>query len=355
MFIRLLDRLRQALGRKIMGGISLDPTLEQRLVALERFWFLADTPMFIDDALVSRLYDAVFRPEIEIASRSDATTSEVTARVAGAGKASVEIQAKIPPILALFGLDVASAKGNVEGSLSGERSKRNAGTGTTTYTAVKSTERYLEKVVSLYAQKYPRRLFWIGNMLDGGHSLNEPARFQTWAEMEDELAKPGPRPLVVLDFEPGAELMPIFGELANGKVCSILIDYLAQRVRDLDNYAFPKYPRSTMSEAEQAATRRAYWQKVHEGFDSQKAMHAIESAAGEEKSRFDWIDFRALVDLDSVKELREPPHLHLVARGEYSTGTFAYQLVRRAARFGVRVVGTLKSGQDINVLAVYER
>ena len=37
------------------------------------------------------------------------------------------------------------------------------------------------------------------------------------------------------------------------------------------------------------------------------------------------------------------------------TWTFAYQLVRRGSRYGVRVIGTLKRGQDINVLAIYER
>jgi len=67
------------------------PTLDERLVALERFWFLADTPLFVDNVFVSRLYDAVFRPEVEFASQSDATTSEVAAKVVGGAKASVEV------------------------------------------------------------------------------------------------------------------------------------------------------------------------------------------------------------------------------------------------------------------------
>lgn len=338
-----------------MTEVGSDLALNRRLDALERFWFLADTPMFVDGALISRLYDAVFRPEVEIASQSDATTREVAAKVAGSGKASVEIQAKLPPVLSLFGLDVASVKGGLEGSLSGEGSGRSASTGTTTYAAVKSTERYLEKVVSLYSQKYRRRLFWIEEGLDGGFSVEEPDRFQTWAEMEEELERPGPRPIIVLDLKKDAKLMPMFGELTNGKGCPILVDYLAQRVKVLDNFMMPKYPRSGLPDAQEAEARQAYWQQVYRGFDSREVLHAIESATGEEKSRFDWIDFRALVDLDRVSTLAEPPHLHFTAKGEYSTGTFAYQLVRRAARYGVRMVGTLKKGQDINVLAVYER
>ena len=59
-----------------------DATLEQRLVSLERFWFLADAPMFIDGEMVERLHDAIFRPEVELASRSEAATGELAGKVA---------------------------------------------------------------------------------------------------------------------------------------------------------------------------------------------------------------------------------------------------------------------------------
>jgi hypothetical protein len=342
---------KQDMAQQQTGSL---PTLDERLVALERFWFLADTPLFVDSVLVNRLYDAVFRPEVELASQSDATTNEVAAKVAGGAKASAEIQAKVPPLLSLFGLDVANAKAGLEGSVSGEGSGRRANTGTTSYAAVKSTERRLEKVVSLYAQKYSRRLFWIGSDLTAGRSLHEPNRSQSWEEMESELGRPGPRPLVVLDVDKGARLMPMFGELTNGKGCDLLNDFLALREKRKDDAERPPYPRSSMPAEEQAKVRRAYWQHVLERFDSQGVLQSIEGAAGAEKSRFDWIDFRALLDLERAN-LNEPPHLHLIPRGEYSTGTFAYQLVRRGSRYGLRILGTLKRGQDINVLAIYER
>lgn len=329
-------------------------TLDERLVALQGFWFLADTPLFVDNSLVNRLYDAVFRPEVELASQSDATTSEVAAKVAGGAKATVEIQAKVPPLLTLFGLDVANAKAGLEGSLSGEGSGRRASTGTNNYLAVKSTERNLEKIVSLYAQKYGRRLFWVGSDLTEGRSLEEPSQPQSWEDMGRELGKPGPRPLVVLDLEKGASLMPMFGELTNGKGCELLRDFLALREKRNDDPPRPPYPRSSMPAEEQVKVRRAYWQHVLSRFDSQEVLQSIESAAGAEKARFDWIDFRALIDLEKAG-LVEPPHLHLMPRGEYSTGTFAYQTVRRGWRYGLRVIGTLKRGQDINVLAIYER
>jgi hypothetical protein len=44
-------------------------------------------------------------------------------------------------------------------------------------------------------------------------------------------------------------------------------------------------------------------------------------------------------------------HLHVVAHGDYDTGVFAYNLIRR----GLRIVGSLKSQPALNVLAIYEK
>lgn len=48
-------------------------------------------------------------------------------------------------------------------------------------------------------------------------------------------------------------------------------------------------------------------------------------------------------------------HLHVVARGDYDTGVFAYGIIRRGERFGLRIVGSLKSQPALNVLAIYEK
>ncbi len=48
-------------------------------------------------------------------------------------------------------------------------------------------------------------------------------------------------------------------------------------------------------------------------------------------------------------------HLHVVAHGDYDTGVFAYNLVRRGERYGMRIVGSLKSQPALNVLALYEK
>ena len=37
------------------------------------------------------------------------------------------------------------------------------------------------------------------------------------------------------------------------------------------------------------------------------------------------------------------------------TGVFAYGIIRRGERFGLRIVGSLKSQPALNVLAIYEK
>ena len=43
------------------------------------------------------------------------------------------------------------------------------------------------------------------------------------------------------------------------------------------------------------------------------------------------------------------------ARGDYDTGVFSYGIIRRGERFGLRIVGSLKSQPALNVLAIYEK
>ena len=48
-------------------------------------------------------------------------------------------------------------------------------------------------------------------------------------------------------------------------------------------------------------------------------------------------------------------HLHIEVAGKYSTGTFAYRLIRRGQGHGMRIVGSMRDGPDVNVLALYEK
>jgi hypothetical protein len=62
-----------------------------------------------------------------------------------------------------------------------------------------------------------------------------------------------------------------------------------------------------------------------------------------------WIDYRTTLSGG------EPLHLHVIARGDYDTGIFAYNIIRRGERYGLRIVGSLKSQPALNVLAIYDK
>lgn len=80
-----------------------------------------------------------------------------------------------------------------------------------------------------------------------------------------------------------------------------------------------------------------------------RALRIVEEAA--DKDRIEWIAFRVPVGRPDAPFL----HLHISARGQYDTATFAYNFISRGFKHGVRLVGTLKSEPDMNVLAIFER
>jgi hypothetical protein len=46
---------------------------------------------------------------------------------------------------------------------------------------------------------------------------------------------------------------------------------------------------------------------------------------------------------------------HVCPAGKYDTGVFAYNFIKRGYKHGLRLIGTLKSEPDMNVLAIYEK
>jgi hypothetical protein len=78
-------------------------------------------------------------------------------------------------------------------------------------------------------------------------------------------------------------------------------------------------------------------------------MIVIEEASQRHK-RIRWIDFQV-----PIGDEGETLHLHVVPGGRADAGVFGYNFVRRAFKHGVRLVGTLKSGPDVNVMAIYEK
>jgi len=107
------------------------------------------------------------------------------------------------------------------------------------------------------------------------------------------------------------------------------------------------YPDSTAT-AEGRHQRDAHWKWYADHWNIDKAVKATEETIGA-GGRPRWIDCRMIFTTGEVL------HLHVVAHGDYDTGVFAYNLIRRGERYGLRVVGSLKSQPPLNVLAIYEK
>ena len=116
-----------------------------------------------------------------------------------------------------------------------------------------------------------------------------------------------------------------------------------------DKNALPPkpFPKPTTPDQEKA-NLKAYWQWFRENYDARNVMEIVEKTAGTKK--ISWIDFRV-----ALNEEGETAHLHICPRGQNDIGTFAYNLIKRGNRHGFRIVGTVKSGPDMNVLAIYEK
>ena len=99
---------------------------------------------------------------------------------------------------------------------------------------------------------------------------------------------------------------------------------------------------------EQEANRE-YWNWFVEKFYSLKFIEIIEDAS-EDHGRLQWIDFRL-----PITDEGDTVHLHFSPAGNYETSTFAYSLVRRGHKHGLRIIGTLNSAPDMTVLAAYNK
>jgi hypothetical protein len=167
-----------------------------------------------------------------------------------------------------------------------------------------------------------------------------------WEQVAADLDKPGIRPLIFFDLDKGARFIPMFAELSTGERVELHKQFIASVGRDSKIPEFPKRDSPNYKEE-----KRKYWEALWNAFDSNIAMETVEKAT-DNGGRIDWIDFRVVAfNADGPV----PIHLHLSPRGQFPTGTFAYQFVRRGENHGVRLLGTLKKGEDVNVLAIYER
>jgi hypothetical protein len=147
--------------------------------------------------------------------------------------------------------------------------------------------------------------------------------------------------IAFVDAGPGTRFLPQAAELNDGRVVTFfrpLVETLKRNGGTLP----VGYPDSTFTD-EGRLQRDAYWNWFSEHWNADKAVRVIEDVIGD-GGRPRWIDYRTTLNNG------ETLHLHVVARGDYDTGIFAYNLISRGLRFGLRIVGSLKSQPALNSL-----
>ena len=149
---------------------------------------------------------------------------------------------------------------------------------------------------------------------------------------------------------PTTKLIPMAAEFENGDIDPLYIE-LIKRLGGGTSEP-PKKPANTdIDEDVRNNYWREYWGWFNDKFNAQKAIEVIEEAAGGARRRIRWIAYRAPMGVEDSP----PLHLHISPAGNYDTGVFAYNFIKRGYKHGVRLVGTLKSEPDMNVLAIYEK
>jgi hypothetical protein len=296
-----------------------DTSRSQRRADLpgEILWLL-DAPLFIDAVQVDAFYDAILRPDYE--RTSVALSQSIDAETTIGGKLTLGF--------ALPWFAKAEAEGTAE-------TKRGSGHGTeVTLNPVSNAYRHLVALALYYAAQSGDSRLVIAKLatqrIEDGSGTQVADRWLT-----PDFIEAAPRCLVFLDMPAGSKFIPTALELTNGSV-NVLIDELG---KEIAGKSAAKYTRDDRNE---------YFQWFTNNFESRMALDVVENAVHDHPVA--WIDYNVAL----------PPggpflHLHLVGRGIYDTGVFAYNFINRGFNHGLRIVGTLKSGPDLNVLAVFER
>jgi hypothetical protein len=180
--------------------------------------------------------------------------------------------------------------------------------------------------------------------------INQPERIRMVVSEGEipssEKISESPRMLAFVDVPPGAMFLPQAAELNDGRVITFFGPLIEKLKRD-DGTLPAAYPESTTT-VEGKRQRDAHWKWYADHWNVDKVVKVFEEAIGT-GGRPRWVDYRMTFGAGQVL------HLHVVAHGDYDTGVFAYNLIRRGGRYGLRMVGSLKSQPAFNVLAVYEK
>jgi hypothetical protein len=295
----------------------------------ELVW-LFDAPLFIDEKQVNAFYDAVLRPDYE--GTSFTLSNSLTKGTTFGGQAGAGIT--LPLLI------------NVNAGGSVERANQAESDAGATYEPVSNPYRNLLALAIHYAS-YPdlQKRLVLANLGAQDKTTDGAGEHIGNSWLGAEFIQQLPRGLVFIDIPKGGKFLPAALELANGEVCVLADELRVQLSKKAEKYA-KNYPGSDADEKD----KDEYFEFFDKNWDDRIALVLLETAM--KQSRSEWVDFN--IAAKTPGEIGRYLHLHMAGRGQYESGTFGYNLITRGFNYGVRIVGTLKSGPDLNVLAIFE-
>lgn len=284
--------------------------------------WLADAPVFIDGPQIGTIYDALVPREYK------AVQLELSAGQARQLERSVggSVTAGVPALFPWLKI-AGTADANKTTSHGGHEGQ------SITLEPVESPSMRLVQLAFHYLANQPNRI----RVVTRGSEVPD-----------DEDVSASPRMLAFIDVPPGTMLLPQAAELDHGRVVTFFDSLAAKLQRDRGSPR-PPYPEdddTTTGDGERK--RAAYWRWYAERWNAGEAVKAVEEGI-EGGGRIRWCDYKMIFATG------EDLNLHADAHGDYDTGVFAYNLIRRGWRYGLRIVGSLKSQPALNVLAIYEK
>lgn len=282
--------------------------------------WLADAPVFIDSQQIGAFYDAVVGPAFKTVQLQVTASQTEQLEKSSGGSLSAGLPALFPWL-----------KGEASAIAQRKRSRGRQ----------EDQALVLEPIETAARQLVQLSLHYLVNQEDRICAVPRGAELPG----DDDISA-SPRMIAFVDVAPGTMFLPQAAELDDGRVMTFFDPLIEKLQQDGDDLP-PDHPGPT-STAEGKARRDAYWKWYADRWDVDKAVKVIEEVIGT-GGRPRWIDYRMTFTTNEVL------HLHVVAHGDYDTGVFAYNVLRRGQRYGLRIVGSLKSRPALNVLAIYEK
>jgi hypothetical protein len=282
--------------------------------------WLADAPVFIDSLQIDAFYDAVVGPafktvELQISAMETEQQETSTRTSLNAGLSDLFPWLKI-------GVNAEKSKTKSRNSQEGKN------------TILQPVESATRRLVEL-------SLHYLVNQQDRICAITQGQEIPSSQRISES-----PRMIAYIDVPPETIFLPQAAELNDGRVVTFFNPIIEKLQRD--GPTLPEaYPETTVTD-DGKRQRDKHWKWYADNWNADKVVKAMEEVIGA-GGRPRWIDYRMTFSRGEVL------HLHVVAHGDYDTGVFAYNLIRRGWRYGLRIVGSLKSQPALNVLAIYEK